>query len=190
MSPLRGRTAIFLVEGRRENLDFARGVVSVLCRGGTRCTVMDVDALYSSNSDYVFASLSAEEADSVEMLVPEPDSELESGFARLLGSHPGSTLIIDSLNSLYHLMSTGRTGSRNRNVGFIMAFLSFMARTDGRAVLLTMYRRERGVRLVPGKSISDLSDLTASVRVGEGVLGLKCERGSAWPGGEFSVPLT
>jgi hypothetical protein len=189
MGPLYGRTTTFLVDSRRTNLALARTLVSSLTRNKVPCAVLDIDALYSSNSDYVFAPVSEDEARIAELLVPDPGAALEAGMADLLGTGPAKALIIDSLNSLYHLFSGGGRGSRNLNLGFAVALLSYIARTEKRAVLLTMYERERAARFGRRRSISDLSDLTVSVSMRGGELALRCERGSAWPGRGLSVSI-
>jgi len=187
--PLRGHTVTLLVGGRPTNFVLARSLLSNLTRSGIPCTVLDIDAFYSSNSDYVTESLTGEEASLIEFLVPDPDSDLESDIGNLLGSGSDRVLIVDSLNSLYHLMSTGKHNAKNRSLAFVIALLSFVAKTESRAVLFTMYRRERRNSFGRAKSISDLSDLAVAVSQKGRALSLKCERGSAWPAGDFAIPI-
>jgi hypothetical protein len=189
LGPLYGHTATFLVDSRRTNLALARVLVSTLARNRVPCAVLDIDALYSSNSDYIFSSIPEDEARTSELLVPDPGASIEAGMADLLGTGPADALIIDSLNSLYHLLSGGERGSRNMNLGFAVALLSYMARTEKRTVLLTMYERERAARFGRRRSISDLSDLTISARMQGGDLALICERGTAWSGRGLSVSI-
>jgi hypothetical protein len=187
ISPLRGHTSTFLVDDRNTNLALARSLFSIMARTGHLITVLDVDALYSSNSEYILSQLPAEGVRSTELLIPEPDSDLAEDIAAFLCSDPDRVLIIDSLNSVYHLLAYAGRGSRNRNLGFVMAMLSYTARIERRTILLTMYRRERPTRFGHVKSISDLSDLTVSVRMKGDSLALRCDRGNAWPGRGFSI---
>jgi len=189
MDPLYGRTTTFLVDSRQTNLALARVLLSNLTRKEVPCVVLDIDALYASNSDYIFASVSEGQASIAQIHVPDPGAALEGDVADLLGAGQAKALIIDSLNSLYHLLSGGGSGSKNMRLGFAVALLSYIARTEKRAVLLTMYERERSARLGRRRSISDLSDLTVSVSILEGELALTCVRGSAWPGRGLSVPI-
>lgn len=181
IGPLYGHTVTFIVDSRRTNLALARSLLSNLGRNRIPCAVLDVDALYVSNSDYVFAPLSEEEAGIVEVLVPEPGSALEADVANLSGFGPAKALIIDSLNSLYHLLSTGGRSSRSMNLAFVVALLSRVARTEKRAVFFTMYQREKAMHFGRRRSISDLSDLTVSVGLRDNALALRCERSSLWP---------
>jgi hypothetical protein len=189
IDPLFGYTTTFLVGERLTNLAFARSILSILAWKRRPCTVLDIDALYSSNSDYVFELLSEAEARSIEIVVPKPGSCTATEIADLLGSSPDRTLIIDSLNSLYHLLSTDGRSSKNRNLAFILSIFSSTARTENKAVFLTMYQREKSINLRREKSISHLSDFTVAVIAKRGALSLKCERGSPWPGGGLVIPI-
>lgn len=186
--PLKGKTSTFVVAGREANLSFARTVEFLLARTGDGATIFDLDAFYSSNADRIFGGLPGSAAKSTLVHVPEPGSKIETEFTRLF-SAGSEVVIIDSLNSLYHLLSLADGSSRSRKLAFAVASLSYLARTDRRAVIFTMYRRERPARTGGGRSISDLSDVTSSVEVRNSELSMKCERGSAWPEGRFSIRI-
>jgi hypothetical protein len=188
INPLSGHTTTFLVRERQTNLTFARSMLSILVRKRRPCAVLDIDALYSSNSDYVSGLLSEEEAHFIEIVVPRPGSDTTAEIADLLGSGPDRVLIIDSLNSLYHFLSTDGRSSKNRNLTFVLALFSSIARTERRTVFLTMYQREKSINLRREKPISHLSDFTVVVSTSNGALSLKCERGSVWPGGALVIP--
>ena len=182
--PLAGRTATFMLEGRQANLQFARAAVGFLAAGGDALTILDLDALYSSNSDRVLSQLPAAAAKSTVLRVPDPGSEIEGEFSRLFEAQQ-KVIIVDSLNSLYHLLSQEDGSARSRKLTFAVAALSYLARTNRKAVILTMYRREGFSRSGTGRSISRLSDVTASVDISDSELTVRIERGSAWPGGRF-----
>ncbi len=186
--PLRGKTSSFIIDGRESNLSFARTAASLLALTGDGCAILDLDAFYSSNSDRIFGTLPPAAAKFALIHVPEPDSSIETEFPKLFGTG-SEVIIIDSLNSLYHLLSFDDGRSRSRKLAFAVASLTYLARTDRRAVIFTMYRRERQARTGGGRSISDLADLTISVEAHGSELSMKCERGSAWPEGSFSVPV-
>ncbi len=181
-----GRTATFVLESRQANLEFARTIVALLARAETPCAVFDLDAFYSSNADRIFKPLTGDAARSTVIQVPEPGSDVEGELARLFEVRP-PVVIIDSLNSLYHLLSVEDGSARSRKLNFAVASLSYLARTNAKAVVLTMYRREGIQGSGGGRSISSLSDVTASVEVRGPELQVVCERGTAWPGGRFSI---
>jgi hypothetical protein len=179
-----GKTATFLVEGRQANLKFARTMMGFLGSEESGCAIFDLDALYSSNADSILAPLEGAAKSSL-VTVPPPGSDIEEEFSRLFETKQ-RVLIVDSLNSLYHLISQEDGSSRSRRLTFASASLSYLARTNDKAVILTMYRREGFTRPGTGRSISTHSDVTASVEVREGEIVVRSERGAAWPGGRFS----
>ncbi len=189
LGPLRGHTVAFVVDSRRTSLALARGLLTDLAAGGHACVVLDIDALYSSNADYVLSSLSEPASSSTELFVPSPDSDLEGDIAALIQAPPTKVVVVDSLNSLYHALSGRSRGSRTRSLAFVMALLGFIARTETRTVFLTMYQRDKGVRLGRQSSIANFADLTVHASVNSGELVLKCERGHAWPGRIFRLPI-
>jgi hypothetical protein len=186
IDPLMGKTATFILDSRQANLEFAKAVVALLAKAETPCTVFDLDAFYSSNADLIFKPLTGELANSTFIRIPEPGSDIEGEIARLFDVRP-PVIIIDSLNSLYHLLSIEDGSARSRKLNFAVASLSYLARTNAKAVVLTMYRREGLQGSVSGRSISRLSDVTASVEVRGPELQVVCERGTAWAGGRFSI---
>ena len=186
LGPLRGKTATFLVDSRQANLSFAKSIVSLTAMATSGCAIFDIDAFYSSNSDEILSALPPSAARSTCVHVPKPGSSVETELPRLFRAESG-VFIVDSLNTLYHLFSSSGVSSRSRKLAFAVASLSFLARTSGKAVLFTMYRREKTMRTGGGRSISNLSDTTVSVEAtGSGLL-MKCERGTAWPEGRFSL---
>ena len=181
-----GKTATFILESRQANLVFAKTLVALLAKAQTPCAVFDLDAFYSSNADRIFKPLTREVAHSTIIRIPGPGSDVESEFARLFEVR-SPVVIIDSLNSLYHLLSVEDGSARSRKLNFAVASLSYLARTNAKAVVLTMYRREGLWGSGSGRSISKLSDVTASVEVIGPELHFVCEHGTAWAGGRFSI---
>ncbi len=188
LSPLTGRTTTFMVEDRQANFAFARTVVARLDQAGAACDVFDLDAFYSSNSDTIFPRPEAGVAPLTTVRVPEPGSDIETEFSAVFDSRQ-KVVIIDSLNSFYHLISLEDGSSRGRKLTFAVASLSYFARTNAKAIILTMYRREGFIHGGSRRSISGLSDATASVDVRGEEMTVRGERGPSWPGGGFSIRI-
>jgi len=189
IDPLYGHTTTFLVDSRQTNLALARTLVSRLTRSEAQLAVLDIDALYSSDSEYIFAPVSEDEARATRIFVPNPGSALEADIAELLASGQARALIVDSLNSLYHLLSNGGRSPRNLSLAFAVALLSYIARIEKKAVFLTMYQREKMARFGRQRAISELSDLTVSASARGRILTLRCQRGSAWAAKGLSVSI-
>jgi hypothetical protein len=186
LAPLRGRTATFLLEDRLANLNFARSVISLLTQTSEAAEILDLDALYASNADDIFR-LPGSPA-TLTIRVPEPGADIEEEFAAMFEGDQ-RIIIVDSLNSFYHLISQEDGSSRGRKLYFAMAALTYLARTNARTVLLSMYRREGLARWGSGRSISALSDITASVDTRNQELLIRAERGPGWEGGVFSTRI-
>ena len=186
--PLTGKTTTFVLDGRPANLSFARLVVGLLAQARSPCAVLDLDAFYSSNSGRIFPTMDPLTARSTEIRVPRPGTEIEREFSRLFGAKQ-KVVIVDSLNSLYHLLSLEDGSSRTRKLSFALAGLSYMARTNEKAVVLSMYRREGLSRAWTGRSISTLSEATVAVAIGGEGIEMTVEHGTAWPGGVFSTRI-
>ncbi len=187
-APLKGKTSTFLVEERQTNLSFAKTIASLLAVSGDGCFILDVDAFYSSNADLILAGLPAVAASSILAHVPEPRSRMETEFPVLFRTD-SRVILVDNLNSLHHLLSSADARSGSRKLAFAVASLSYLARADKKAVLFSMYRRDRTMRTGGGRSISGLSDLTISVGTQDSELVMECERGAAWSEGRFSIRI-
>jgi len=179
-------TTVFVLDSRQSNISLGRALLS---DSSVHCTVLDIDALYSSCADSIMKGFDEDRLKSVEIRMPSPESVIESDLSVTLSAESG-LIIIDSLNSLNHLLSSGSSRSRGRKLAFAMAMLSAYSRENGKAVVLSMYRRERVDLGHRGSSISELADLTVSVEQTDTGLRMTCERGKAWPGGAFSLRIT
>jgi hypothetical protein len=177
LDSLEGKVVTLLVDGRMTNKTLARGLILNATHRRRFCTVLDIDGLYSSNSDFIFGPLSEEEANTVELLVPEPGSDLRVETAQALSLCRSQVVIVDSLNSLFHLLPARGRGWRSRNLAFVLAFFSYLARTGGKTVIITKYRRA-----VEGKvPVTDRSDYLFSVTLNENIMSLKEEKTTAVP---------
>jgi len=188
LAPITGRTTTFLIESRQANLSFARVFMGLLVQAETACAVVDLDAFYSSNSDLIFLSPGSPFAEQAIISVPAPGANLEREFSSLFEVEQ-RVVVIDSLNTLYHLISQEDGSSRSRKLAFAIASLSYLARTNEKAVILSMYRREGFSRGGTGRSISSLTDGTVSVDIRGQEMILRNERGTGWPGGRLSIRI-
>lgn len=175
-------------DGRGASLLFAKLVMSALSMSGDSSLVLDLDALYSSNADFIFGKLPAPYVNATSIRVPDPESSVENEL-KLAFFSDATVLIIDSLNTLRGMLSPENGAARSRKLSFGVASLSHLAESSKKAVILTMYRRDRLGHSAEGRSMSSFSDATASVEAGEETLSVKSVRGALWPGGEFSTRI-
>jgi hypothetical protein len=188
LRPLERKTITFMFDDRGTNIAFACALASILARSRATCEVFDLDALYASNADRIFGKLPSEATSRIKLRVPEPGADIEAEFSHLFTSDC-SHIIVDSLNSFYHLVSFEDGVYRGRKLSFAVAGLAYAAATRGGTAIMSMYRREGPPRTGTGASISGLADVTVGVRmVGRDLL-LKTERGIAWSGGSYSIRI-
>lgn len=187
MDPLTGKTATFLLDGRQANLHFARTISALVGEGGEALSVLDLDAFYSSHADRIFSPVTAL-AEATTIMVPKPGSDIEREFTRLFATQ-NKVLVIDSLNSFFHLLSLDDWRARSRKVTFALEVLSQYARTNSKIAILSMYRRERYAGAGTRRPISQLSDLTVSVTLRGDQVVFRVEKGSGWPGRAFSTRI-
>lgn len=186
--PLRGKAITFLVSDRQTNLSLMKCVTAAVTATARGCTILDIDAFFSANSDQILAGLPPNITKLVRISVPDPNSDTESEFSKVFRTD-SEVIIIQSLNTLYHLFQSSGVGSRTRKVGFAIACLSYFAKTGGKVVSVIMYGRDKVMKIGGGGSISDFSDATILVESTPRGLSLKCERGVLWPAGEFYLRL-
>jgi len=185
LRPLIGKTATFILDERRTNLDFARSVMVYVAEAGLSCTVFDLDALYSSNSEILFSNLPQSWIDSMEIIVPDLRITMDDAFPQII-SRSSEVIIIDSLNTLYHLLGADEGASKSRVLYFLISALSYLASSGKKIVILTMYKRE-GFGRSGSKSISSFSSVTSAVQAkGEGLFA-RTVKGVAWPGGGLPI---
>jgi len=186
LAPLIGRATTFLVESREANLAFARALMVQVAACGGACAILDLDALYSSNSDQIFAPSDSGALSGTIIRIPRPGADLDVELASLFEVEQ-KVVVIDSLNSLYHLIAQEDGSSRSRKMSFAMSSLSYFARTNSKSVILSMYRREGFLRGGSTRSIASLTDRTIAVDArGQDVI-FRNEKGPGWPGGQFSI---
>lgn len=176
LAPLTGRTCTILVDGRGANLALGRALLQASSSEKVPCRVLDLDAFYASNADALLRGVPAEGQESVLFDVPKPGAEVADHVSRAFDGRSG-LLVVDSLNTLHHLMSLS-----GRSLSFVVGALSMYAKANGVAAVLSMYRREGPGG--PGKkgSIAELSDAQAEARVEGGSLVVTRKRGELWGG--------
>lgn len=179
-----GKTCTLVVESRRTNLALARFLVSGASSG---CFVLDLDGLYSSNAERLLQGIPQSLLENVRIMLPEPGSNVESDLSTVIGSS-AKLVIIDSLNTLNHLLSVGGRSARGRKLTFFMEAIAVFARLNQTAVIFTMYARERTTSLPSGRALNTVSDAEVTAQTKEGKVRLICERGNLWKPGLLTIP--
>jgi hypothetical protein len=189
LEPLEGKTAAFRLDDRPSNLKFAAAILRRLAGVRTGCRILDLDAFYASNLEKISAGVSQEGLAKLELAIPEPDSDMETVLADLFLGGDDRPLLIDSVNSLYQLLSTRNPKAASRKFNFFVSALSSWSGSNGGPALASLYDRRPATHRRGSRSLADLFDVSVSVVAKPNGLALKCEHGSAWRGGSFFLPF-
>src|SRR5207249_10151694 len=83
----------------------------------------------------------------ISLSLPPPGFAVEPWFVDfLIGATDATVVVLDDLNTLYHLLSfngSKRTGNR---ISFLMALTSFLARTRLQTIISKVYARNRPIQ--------------------------------------------
>ncbi len=189
LEPLEGKTTAFLLGDRPSNRILSRSILTLLSASRRACTILDLDAFYSSNLETISKHLSSTAMDNLQIIVPEVSVSIEQTLSGLLAVDPERPLIIDSANSLFHLLAWQNPKSSNRKFAFLIATLSAWARANRKPVLSSLYVREKVARVGTSRSLSDAFDIAVSTSKKRNGLALRCELGRAWRDGVFFLSL-
>jgi hypothetical protein len=189
LGPLEGKIVAFILKDRPSNLKLATAVFGLLAREKPGCRLLDLDAFYSSNLGSIAAGVSSENLERIQITMPEPGSEAEAFLPSLLRAGDDRPLIIDSVNSLYQLLSVRNPRSATRKFSFFISALAGWTRSNGRVVFASVYDRRPVMHRRTSRSLTDDFDVSIHASVGERGISLRCERGSAWRGGRFLIPF-
>ena len=173
LESLEGKTTTFVVEGRPTNLALAKLLLSGAPRRGG-CQVLDLDGFYASNAEALLGGSPAEAQRSAVFDVPDPSAPLAPHLGNLF-SCGRRLLVIDSLNTLNHLLTEAR------GLSFVEAALGAYARANRSAAVLSMYRRDGPPRGGKGTTIASYSDVEIHARVEDGRLLMETRRGALLP---------
>lgn len=183
LSSLRGKISVFLVADRATNLALAKLFLSVFGATGTPSSVFDIDSFYASNSEALVGDVSGADSRTVQLRIPRLGATSEEIVSQLLKRDDASeAVVISNLNSIFHLFaSNDHSSAAGRKFAFLMALLSFTARTNDMNILAIMYQRERPIPTPRTRPFSRLGDsLILAKRLGDNLV-LQSEYGVSWP---------
>lgn len=189
LDPLVGKTTVFLLEDRSSNLDLANAILPTLARGKEGCSILDLDAFYSSNIDVIGSRMPAGRMERVELRVPEAGANIERVLADLFLDASIKPLIIDSANTLHQLLASQNPRPSSRKFAFLAAAMSSWARANAGMVLSSTYERGTATHKRSTRSLYETFDVVISVSRKARGLAMRCERGNAWRERDFFLPL-
>ena len=189
LTPLRAKSTVFLLDNRTTDLLFSRFLLSCLVRTRNEALVADINAFYSSNAQRIAPESDA--LQNISLSLPPPGFAVEPWFVDfLIGATDAAVVVLDDLNTLYHLLSFDGSKRAGNRISFLMALTSFLARTRLQTIISKVYARNRPIQNSRrgARSLDRLGDLGVAVEYEASELTFACKNGSGWRGnGTFSV---
>jgi len=188
LTPLRAKSTVFLLDNRATDLLFSRFLLSCLVRTRNEVLVADINAFYSSNAQRIAPG---SDAPNISLTLPPPGFAVEPWLIDfLIGAADAAVVVLDDLNTLYHLLSFDGSKRAGNRISFLMALTSFLARTRPQTIISKVYARNRPIQNSRhgARSLDRLGDLGVAVEYEASELTFACKNGSGWRGdGTFSV---
>ena len=149
--------------------------------------MLDLDAFFSSDIESVASGVPRARLKDVVMIVPQPGSDIEATLAEVFTGN--RSLVIDSTNTLYHLLAYQSPKPASRKLAFLVAALSKWAQANSRLVIANTYEREPPTRRRAG-SFSAFFDAAISVSANTRGLEFMCRKGNPWQSKTIFLPIT
>ncbi len=189
-APLKRKTTTFVVEEREVNLRLAQFIIGLASVLKLRVLVLDTDAFYAANIISVSEKQSDNQKEGVFIRIPTNDLRLEECLVdSILTKY--ELLIVDDMNSLYHLFESLEKSSGSRKLHFIGRTLSYFARSENRTVVLNLYKNIMDSTPLgeSSRSLAKYADLVVSVDVQDSFIRFRCNQGRAWSNNFFSARI-
>lgn len=181
--PLSSKSSIFLVADRETNLSLARTLLGRLLSLNMNCLVVDINAFYVSHAE----ELGIDGTSNITFYVPDVLCDTSEVVHTIITIGNNDVLIIDNINSLFHLLSYETPQAASRKLALIMAILSKHARTNHFAAISVMYERKFASSAMQKQPLSELGDVLISVRKRGTGLAFHVRKGDAWIGSIYDV---
>jgi hypothetical protein len=189
LRPLRGRASVFTVPSRSRNSSVAGFLLGCLAESRTSTMIFDTSSFYGANITALTESLPRDFLQQSTLVTPSDDLPLEDSMAGALTIKTGA-ILIDDLNALHYLLSSGTRRSGTQRLFSFIRLLSYEAMTNDLYVFGTVYKAEgdsadRGTK----RSISAAADLQISTDARSNRITFRCDEVKGWPNNRFSTPL-
>lgn len=189
-APLKRKTTTFVVEEREVNLRLAQFIIGLASVLKLRVLVLDTDAFYAANIISVSEKQSDNQKGGVFIRIPTNDLRLEEWLVDSIFTKY-ELLIVDDMNSLYHLFESLQKMSGSRKLHFVGRTLSYFARSENRVVALSLYKNAMDSAPLgeSPRSLAKYADLVVSVDYQDSFIRFQCNQGRAWPSNFFSARI-
>ncbi len=148
-------------------------------------SIADINAFNSSNAERISPR---SDAPNVTIHLPPPTFAVEPWIIDFLIYADAAVVILDDLNTIYHLLSFDSSRRVGNRMSFLMGLTSFLARMKRQTIISKAHALKRPVQNRRGaRSLDKLGDMGVSVESQVDGLTFRCRSGVGWRGGVFSV---
>ncbi len=185
LTPLMSRSTVFLLDSKETDLLFSRFLLNCLASTKNGGSIADINAFYSSNAERVAPR---SDAPSVIIHLPPPTFVVEPWIIDFLIRADEAVVILDDLNTIYHLLSFDSSKRVGNRMSFLMGLASFLARTRRQTIISKVHVLKRPILNRRGaRSLDRLGDMGVSAESRADELTFRSRSGMGWRDGVFSV---
>ncbi len=184
LSPLRGRSSAFLLASRRGNVAVAAFALGCLAGLKMRTVVLDTSCFYGTNIELLTEGLPKEFLERSTILTVAEDVRPEGVLTDLIAKKEAKAILIDDLNSLNALMSSGHQKSGIHELFVLIRMLSYNARINNVSVLTTVYKSQRA-DANSRRSLAAAADLQITTETDSSCVTFRCDGPDIWPNKKF-----
>lgn len=190
LEPLRGKSAIFLIESRKADVTLSQFILGCLAVSKLRVTVLDTSCLYGTNIGMLTASLPKEFMQQGNLLHLPDDTGDEDSLTEMVATE-ASAVLIDDLNAVLQLLSSRGNRFGIHRLSTFFHILSYNARMNKCFALGTVYKADYSAFPTKSsrRSLPRISDLQVAVDSRPDEIIFRCKEIDAWPVDGFRVPL-
>ncbi len=190
LRPLRGRASVFTVPSRGRNSAVARFLLGCLAESRTSTMIFDTSSFYGANIIDLTQSLPKDFLQQSTLITPPDDLPLEDSMTGVLTVKTGA-ILIDDLNALHYLLSSGPRRSGTHRLFAFIRLLSYEARINDLYVFGTVYKAEgdSAADRATKRSLSAAADLQIATEARPDHITFRCDEVKGWPNSSFSTPL-
>ena len=187
LHPLKGRLSAFIVTSRAENRASASFILGCLAALRMRTLILDTSCFYGTNAEVLTERLPAEFLERTKVLTITDDAKLEEILAGVVTTKEAKAIIVDDLNTMNSLKSSGGEKFGVRKLFTLMRMFSWTARMNNLLVLATIYRNEGQEAKGSKRSLAAAADLNIIVKREASHITFRCDNVDIWSNHEFIV---
>jgi len=184
LTPLKGRSSAFLVPSRKGNRAVTTFALGCLAGLRMRTIMLDTSCFYGTNIETLTEGLPREFLERSMIFTVTEDTRPEDVLSELIAKKEVKAILIDDLNSLNALMSSGGKKSGIHEVFVLIRMLSYNARINNISILTTVYMNQKG-DTSSRRSLAAAADLQIATEIESSRITFRCDSAYTWPNKKF-----